>query len=336
MVARGLPPISDFQDPSSSAAQALATLNASLPEGARVGADQMVGAKQKALSKRIDEARFAERFERSGPADRAHLHSECGLGAYGFLQAVPSRRAGTAIGKQEFNCILAERLGVQMLPKDEWCPVCDEVLDSKLRHCSRCVAGGEKTVKHHRARNVVFRKARAAFLSPEMEKGDFLLLPRPGDVDGPDRRPADLYIPTGWNGSPMALDFAITSPTRGDIVGAAAVTPLAAAASYSSYKRTFLDTAEQCERSGVEFVPIVAEATGAWSKAAQAVFHHICAARSRWSAQSEGALFQELVQELSVAIRATNARGILRRMEQASTDSEQLPASGCAQSLGWI
>ena len=112
----------------------------------------------------------------------------------------------------------------------------------------------------------------------------------------------------------MALDFAITSPTRTIGVAEASQGSLAAAETYSTHKRTYLDTAEQCRRSGVEFVPVVAETTGAWSKEALAVFHHICQAKSRWSGRAESDLFQELLQQLSVAIRSTNARAVLRRI----------------------
>ena len=123
-----------------------------------------------------------------------------------------------------------------------------------------------------------------------------------------------MYLPKGWNGSPLALDFAITDPTKvGDIAEAASV-PLSAANAYSSHKRTYLDTAEQCRRSGVEFIPMVAESTGAWSKEALAMLHHICQSKSRWTGRKEEGIFQELVQQLSVAIRSTNARAILRRV----------------------
>ena len=131
---------------------------------------------------------------------------------------------------------------------------------------------------------------------------------------GEGRRPADVYLPIGWNGTPMALDFAITSPTRTEYVAVAATHTLTAAKAYSSHKRNYLDTANQCQRNGVEFVPIVAESTGAWSDEARAALRFICQARSRWSGRPEDALFQELVQRLCVAIRSSNARATLRRV----------------------
>ena len=73
----------------------------------------------------------------------------------------------------------------------------------------------------------------------------------------------------------MALDLAVTAPTRQDIVVEAARTPLAATTDYSARKRTFLDTASQCQRSGLEFVPLVAESTGSWSVEAIGFFRFL-------------------------------------------------------------
>ena len=165
-------------------------------------------------------------------------------------------------------------------------------------------------------------------MNPDLEKGDFLMPARPGDLDVEKRRPADIYIPTGWNADPMALDFAITSPTRPDIIAEAAIKPLTAASCYSSFKRTYLDTASQCRRVGVDFLPLVAESTGAWTDEALAFFHHVCTIRSRWSHQPEAALFHELMQELSVVIRSTNDRGVLRRMGELAARLEHAEDDG--------
>jgi hypothetical protein len=311
---RGAPLLTEFEAAGSEGALALALLNAALPQGAQVSPEALIGIRQQVVSRALDNARFAELLASMPVSDRAQLLSECGLGAYGFLQAVPNPKLGLAMDPDTFCCSVAERLCMQILPADDWCPLCDAVMDQKLRHAHMCVAGGERTARHHGARNIVFQAARASCLNPELEKSNILLPARPDDDDASRRRPADVYIPTGWNGPAMALDLAVTAPTRQDIVVEAARTPLAAATDYSAHKRTFLDTASQCQRSGLEFVPLVAESTGSWSVEAIGFFRFLCKTRSRWCGRDPGELLQELLQQLSVSIRTANARAVRRRM----------------------
>ena len=295
-------------------ARALFNLNLALPPGQALNADSVGSSRQQQLSRALDKGSFEARRAGLTPADQAQLLSECCAGSYNFLEAVPNKQLGKAMDGPEFCCTLAERLCVKTLAEDQWCPLCDEILDSRLRHPCRCVAGGEKTIRHHKARNLVYQDAVGACMNPELEKSDLLLPARPDDIDAGRRRPADVYVPLGWNGTPMALDFAVTCPTRQEGIAAASTGHLAAAKAYSTHKRNYLDTASQCQRSGVEFVPMVAESTGAWSDEARAVFHFICQRRSRWSGRSEEVLFQDLLQRLSVAIRSANARAVLRRV----------------------
>ncbi len=92
---------------------------------------------------------------------------------------------------------------MQLLLTDHWCPMCEAALEQTLRHAHMCVARGERTLRHHGARSIVFHAARASCLNPEIEKNN-LLPADPGGEDASKRRPADVYIRTGWNGPPLA------------------------------------------------------------------------------------------------------------------------------------
>ena len=113
----------------------------------------------------------------------------------------------------------------------------------------------------------------------------------------------------------MALDFAVTSSTQAGIVREAAKHSLAAAAAYSTTKRNFRNTASLCQSVGVEFQPLVAETTGAWSEEALQCFSRLAKARSCWSLRTKAELKQELLQQLSVAVRSANSAAALRRLE---------------------
>ena len=144
-----------------------------------------------------------------------------------------------------------------MFSADIWCPACDCVLDRKGRHAATCACWGDRTRRHHAARNRIGVFAGAAGLNPELEKPG-LLQPSPEQPDANGRRPADIFIPT-W---PAALDVAITSPQRLDAPHAAITTAGAAAEACEWHKRAYLGTADDCAAQGFQFRPIIGEPTG--------------------------------------------------------------------------
>ena len=319
----GCSPVADFADPTSLAGESLAALNSCLPEASARTSETIKKDRQQMLSRLIDKAGFEALLRQAPVADQAQILSECCPGAYQFLHAIPNKHLNQAIDGAEFTCILAGRLCLKMLSQDEWCPLCDGVLDTKLRHPCSCPSGGERTTRHNKTRNIVFRHAAAACLQPEKEKADLLLPARPGDEDASLRRPADIYLPSAWNAEPIALDFAITCPTRQDILHQSSTRYLAASTDYAHHKRTYLDTENQCQRSGVMFLPMVAETTGAWSAEALGMLKMICKSRSHWSGTPENELMQGLLRELSVAIRSSNARATLRRVGELGNRRDQ-------------
>ena len=94
----------------------------------------------------------------------------------------------------------------------------------------------------------------------------------------------------------------------------AAEEPLYAASAYAETKRSHLDTARQCRANGVEFIPMVAETTGAWEPSALRVLRQL----ARMSAQVTGKPVErecaELLQRLSVRLRRAHSRALLRRL----------------------
>ena len=107
------------------------------------------------------------------------------------------------------------------------CPYCDEVVDRYGDHCLTCACGGDRTKRHNLLRNEVYHICHSAGLHPELEKPG-LLEGRPligasaesgsSEDQSANRRPADVYIPRWRRGAPAALDFAVTSGLRGDIL----------------------------------------------------------------------------------------------------------------------
>ena len=119
---------------------------------------------------------------------------------------------------------------------------------------------------------------------------------------------------------------AITAPQRQESLTQASREALAAAKGYAHHKSAYLDTARLCEVQGVKFVPVVAEATGAWEPAASKVLLQLSRAAAARIGADAALLHADLLQELCVAIRSHRARAILRR--RAELAAEAPPAMG--------
>ena len=174
------------------------------------------------------------------------------------------------------------------------------------------MAGGERTLRHHAIRDTVFTWAQRAALHPERECPGLLLPQSPEDMRAAGRRPADLYLPA-WLGSPVAFDFAVTAPQRQATLAQASMQAGAAAEAYARHKEDHLGTAAACAEQGVQFVPLVVEATGHWEAGASRVLKQIAGAVAARTGTEPGPLHDSLLQELSVVVRSFRARAALRR-----------------------
>ena len=299
-------------DPSSSVRQALSLHNSTLPESEQMLTENLVSVKQRLLSAAQDKACFVRRYGAECPANKASLLSECEKGAREIWQAVPHRSRGTAMTADEFRAEVRYRMCIPDKEESSFCPLCDDMLDPFGHHCRKCCAGGDRVVRHNGVRNIIFNLCCKAGLRPEVEKPGLLLPARPSDNTS-QRRPADVYLPCWTGGMPTALDFAVTSPQRQDIVGEASHTPLAAAKAYSHTKRSHLGTQVACEALGIRFQPMVCETTGAWAPEALEVLQLICKAAAAHTGTDHASLLQDTLIRCAASIRRANARAHFKR-----------------------
>ncbi|CAE7877562.1 unnamed protein product, partial [Symbiodinium necroappetens] len=291
--------------------QALAAFNDFLPQP--LAADVVLASKQKMLT--TAEASWQRHLATSSLTARAVLRSEAEPGARAFLAAVPS--GPTRMESAAFIVELRQRFGAPDAASDTWCPLCQGVLDTHSLHASTCAAGGERTQRHHALRDALCNWAARAGLQPERERPGLLLPQRPEEARVAARRPADIYLPS-FQGSPVALDLAVVAPQRQESLAQAGQVALAAASSYTHTKETHLDTARLCSAQGVRFRPLVAEATGAWTRDASTVLLAVSKAVAVRTNQEASLLHAQLLQELSVISRGHRARAVLRRRAEAS------------------
>eukprot|EP00973_Karenia_brevis_P085829 11906094-Karenia_brevis.AAC.1 len=133
-------------------------------------------------------------------------------------------------------------------------------------------------------RNHVFHWCLNAGLNPELEKPG-LLQARPYQGSVPEnglhqepgaRRPADVFLPRWRAGPPAALDFAVTSALRSDMVQSSIQDAMAATTIYEDFKRSHNNTDVDCQSAGISFIPLVVEAdSGGWGPSAARVFSEL-------------------------------------------------------------
>ncbi len=139
-----------------------------------------------------------------------------------------------------------------------------------------CGSQGERISRHNALRDALHSVAVKAALGPTRE-GRFLL-------PGGDRRPADILIPNWTRGRDSALDVTVTHPLQQATVAGAAVTPGHAAE--AAYRRKMADSAGDCDREGIQFLPLAAESLGGWHPVAVAQVEKLAVALARHTATS--------------------------------------------------
>ena len=260
------------------------------------------------------------------------------------MNAIPSKALGTHVEPILYQTMIRRWLRLPLHGSEFNCPLCDDIVDNVDRygdHCLTCSCGGDRTRRHNLLRNEVFFQCNSAGLNPELERPG-LLPPRPlsGSAQesgaGRDtqalRRPADVYLPRWRRGLPAALDFAVTSGLKRDMVQRSAEDGLYAVKVYEDFKRSHLATEANCQGEGFSFIPMVCEADGGgWGPAANAVWSELAKHKSVLTGEQSSTTATRMLQSLSLILHKENARSILRRSpNKTNRDLSELLAAYAA------
>ena len=129
------------------------------------------------------------------------------------------------------------------------------------------------------------------------------------------RRPADVWF-SSWKGDgPAAIDFAVTSGLRNDLLNAAVTDTASICGAYENFKRGYLNTEAECQERGLVFLPFIMEAHGGgFGPTARKVLGQV----ARAGAAKEGEEVEEqaagLMRRMSISLQRENARSVLRRL----------------------
>ena len=247
-------------------------------------------------------------------------------GAGTWLHTIPSDALGTRVDPPLYITMLQRRLRMPIFDEPFFCPYCDGVMDVLADHALTCACGGDRTKRHNLLRDACVRMTWAAGWRPEPEKAGLLqsqsFPTSQGNEDGaggeglgPEaRRPADVFLPRWDLGGSAALDFAVTSGLKTNQLEQTVAEGLSSLTSYEAIKDGYKDTAAQCAREGITFVPMVVEAhSGAWGPRASKVWLRLGKALSILSGESAALEGLRVRQNLGLALHKATARAILRR-----------------------
>ena len=162
--------------------------------------------------------------------------------------------------------------------------------------------------RHDRIRDLIFKQAQRASLSPTMEM--------PGLVPGSQSRPADVYIPLWVDGKKTAFDISVVSPTQDAIVDRAADLPAAAIEMRKKSKsRLHFDP---CRAQGISFFPLVVETFGGWDAEALKLLKDMARQSARRWGKTNADEIKFFFQRLSVSLQRGNAALLIERDANAS------------------
>ena len=327
---------------------ALRDFNNRVSPGKQLQPDEAMRPRQQDLSKEIDSYTMSNIKEekRNNTFYMAHLNHTSASGASSWLHSVPSKALRTHIDGQLYTIMVQRWLRVPLFEVEFHCPYCDEMVDRYGDHCLTCACGGDRTKRHNLLRNEVFHLCNSSGLNPELEKPD-LLQQRPligaayesGASRDPNtnRRPADVYLPRWRRGAAAALDLAVTSGLRSDIVRNSAEDGTSAVKAYEERKRSYMDTEAICQEEGISFIPIICEADGGgWGPAAHRVWSVLAKNKSVRSGEYVSTTIAHMLQSLGLILHRENARSILRRHQNnLSQDCRELLAASVACDQGF-
>ena len=183
-------------------------------------------------------------------------------------------------------------------------------------------------------------EARAAGRRVEREKAG-LPPPRPDDERVKDRlnngrRPADIWLASWGAAGAAAVDFAVTSGLRDDLVNEARQDPAAVWGCYEDLKRSYKDTAAECQRQGLTFLPFVVEAHGGgFGPMARRVVAHIAKAGAATEGEEVERQAANTVRRMSCSVHRENARAVLRRFPAPPTGFAASGPEAWAEDVVW-
>ena len=126
-------------------------------------------------------------LDQAACSGRARLRAVAAKGVDAWLHQNPGMTQDTLLPDPAFRDAIGLRLGLAIFDGFGNCSCCQQPMDPQGHHVLACMGQGYKQLMHTTLRDSVFRVARAAGVTPQLEPLN--LLP-----DDPQVRPADILV----------------------------------------------------------------------------------------------------------------------------------------------
>ena len=253
---------------------------------------------QKVVSEDIDNLSRKILIHNANESDRARILSSSGNQISLILTAPLGTARGFRLTNQEFQTYIQHLLGTDVTNNKDRCRHCQKDLDTKGYHCLVCKKGDAGPIARHNAiRNIIFNYCQKAIFNPRLE------IPI---MSGSKQTPADIYLPNGANGKPVAIDVTISHPQAKKVVKNAAdetgyANKMAAIGKVDKHQAV-------CQKEGIKFVPFAIEIFGTISQLGTDLIEQIATAISNRISSKKSNVLNELLRKIQFSlVRSINA-----------------------------
>ena len=260
--------------------------------------------RQRTISEAIDKHQFSKLLEYGLQPDKARILSCCGTHSSMVLNAPISSYRGFKLSPMEFHHFTATRLGLSISNEGDICSECGIELDVFGYHASICKFGTSVIDKHNALRNEIFSFCQNAAWNPKLEVTG--LIP-----NSPQLCPADIFLPLGSKGLPVALDVTSVHPLASRYISTAsreqdATTRLAEERKRRKY-------VEKCLSQKIEYIPLAVEYYGRWGNSAKEFFNKLSTGLHQRVGGKASLHRKEIERRLAFIIIKHNAKAANRR-----------------------
>ena len=218
---------------------------------------------------------------------RLHCAPNAGL----WLTAHPKPGEWERFSAQEWQALLAFRIGAPLYPPNSSCKACGNPMDPFGDHAVCCASSGLYW-HHDRVRDALMQLTKKAGWNPELE----VCIPNSRD------RPADILLRSSES-RPLAVDVTVTHPLR--IQGPTAARGEVCLAADLAEKAKLAASAGACEQVGWAFRPFGVETTGGLGPSATRLVKQL----QRHVSMRTGVSTSESATVVSLAISVSLAKG---------------------------
>jgi len=270
-------------------------------------------------SSRVTQAKAAALLEVAAGRDVPRLEAQLAGKAGGLLSAPPVAGQGLCLTGAHYSILLKWHLGVPLLPADcagSPCPLCGGPVDGSGDHAVSCKKSGFGD--RHLGTQTFFCQVLTQSRLPR---------DREVDIAGNGGRPADILL-KAWDGRrDLAVDLTIVHPNQ---VNGRPLRDSAATFLEDEGEQKCRESAESCERMGVDFSPMVFDTLGGLHGAGKEV---VKAVFSRCTAPLLPSARQAAVGALPQGLSVQLGRLVAPQLEALMMVSTEAPAWWAAAHL---